>query len=119
MNDGPTINEIEERIAVIREPEMKPGRRIGSPNKSRNSPNWLRSETPGWGNRQCASAIRAVISPQPEGWAALDVLRSGCWPSRARVFAEFETNLRRERQLECIAKARAAGVYNGRPRRST
>jgi hypothetical protein len=24
--------------------------------------------------------------------------------------AEFETNLRRERQLECIAKAKAAGV---------
>lgn len=31
------------------------------------------------------------------------------------VFAEFETNLRRERQLEGIAKAKAAGVYKGRP----
>jgi DNA invertase Pin-like site-specific DNA recombinase len=31
------------------------------------------------------------------------------------VFAEFETNLRRERQLEGIAKAKAAGVYQGRP----
>jgi DNA invertase Pin-like site-specific DNA recombinase len=31
------------------------------------------------------------------------------------VFAEFETNLRRERQLEGIAKAKAAGVYRGRP----
>lgn len=30
------------------------------------------------------------------------------------VFAEFETNLRRERQLEGIAKARAAGAYKGR-----
>lgn len=30
------------------------------------------------------------------------------------VFAEFETNLRRERQLEGIAKARAKGVYKGR-----
>jgi DNA invertase Pin-like site-specific DNA recombinase len=30
------------------------------------------------------------------------------------VFAEFETNLRRERQLEGIAKAKAAGVYRGR-----
>src|SRR5258705_13182287 len=30
------------------------------------------------------------------------------------VFAEFETNLRRERQLEGIAKAKAAGVYKGR-----
>ena len=28
--------------------------------------------------------------------------------------AEFETNLRRERQLEGIAKAKAAGVYRGR-----
>jgi DNA invertase Pin-like site-specific DNA recombinase len=29
------------------------------------------------------------------------------------VFAEFETNLRRERQLEGIAKAKAAGIYKG------
>jgi hypothetical protein len=31
------------------------------------------------------------------------------------VFAEFETNLRRERQLEGIAKAKAAAVYKVRP----
>jgi DNA invertase Pin-like site-specific DNA recombinase len=31
------------------------------------------------------------------------------------VFAEFETNLRRKPQLEGIAKAKAAGVYKGRP----
>ena len=30
------------------------------------------------------------------------------------VFAEFETNIRRERQMEGIAKAKAAGVYKGR-----
>jgi len=30
------------------------------------------------------------------------------------VFAEFETNLRRERQLEGIAAAKARGVYRGR-----
>jgi DNA invertase Pin-like site-specific DNA recombinase len=30
------------------------------------------------------------------------------------VFAEFETNLRRERQLEGVAKAKAKGVYKGR-----
>lgn len=30
------------------------------------------------------------------------------------VFAEFETAIRRERQLEGIAKAKAAGVYKGR-----
>ena len=33
------------------------------------------------------------------------------------VFAEFETNLRRERQLEGIAKAKAKGVYKGRPKK--
>lgn len=31
-----------------------------------------------------------------------------------RVFAEFETNLRRERQLEGIAAAKTRGVYRGR-----
>src|SRR6476660_6590478 len=30
------------------------------------------------------------------------------------VFAEFETNLRRERQLEGIANGKARGVYKGR-----
>jgi hypothetical protein len=30
------------------------------------------------------------------------------------VFAEFETNLRKERQLEGIAAAKARGVYKGR-----
>ena len=30
------------------------------------------------------------------------------------VFAEFETSLRRERQMEGIAKAKANGVYKGR-----
>jgi DNA invertase Pin-like site-specific DNA recombinase len=32
------------------------------------------------------------------------------------VFAEFETNIRKDRQLEGIAKAKAAGVYSGRKR---
>ena len=31
------------------------------------------------------------------------------------VFAEYETNLRRERQMEGIAAAKAKGVYKGRP----
>lgn len=30
------------------------------------------------------------------------------------VFAEFETNLRKERQMEGIAKAKAKGIYTGR-----
>jgi DNA invertase Pin-like site-specific DNA recombinase len=38
-----------------------------------------------------------------------------CFLDMLGVFAEFETNLRRERQLEGIAKAKAAGVYKGRP----
>ncbi len=33
------------------------------------------------------------------------------------VFAEFETNLRRERQLEGIAKAKEAGLYAGKGRK--
>ena len=32
------------------------------------------------------------------------------------VFAEFETNLRRERQLEDIAAAKVRGAYKGRRR---
>jgi DNA invertase Pin-like site-specific DNA recombinase len=34
------------------------------------------------------------------------------------VFAEFETNLRRERQTEGIARAKAKGVYRGAALRS-
>ena len=37
-----------------------------------------------------------------------------CFLDMLGTFAEFETNLRRERQLEGIAKAKAAGVYQGR-----
>ena len=37
-----------------------------------------------------------------------------CFLDMLGVFAEFETNLRRERQMEGIAKAKAAGVYRGR-----
>ena len=29
------------------------------------------------------------------------------------VFAEFETNIRKERQMEGIAKAKAKGIYKG------
>jgi DNA invertase Pin-like site-specific DNA recombinase len=32
-----------------------------------------------------------------------------------QVVSWFETNLRKERQLEGIAKAKEAGVYKGRP----
>src|ERR671939_2028357 len=36
-----------------------------------------------------------------------------CFLDMLGVFAEFETNLRRERQLEGITKAKQAGVYKG------
>jgi DNA invertase Pin-like site-specific DNA recombinase len=54
-------------------------------------------------------ALRATEQPVDTGTAAgkafLDMLG---------VFAEFETNLRRERQLEGIRAAKAKGVYKGR-----
>lgn len=54
-------------------------------------------------------ALRATEQPIDTGTAAgkafLDMLG---------VFAEFETNLRKERQMEGIAKAKAEGVYKGR-----
>ena len=54
-------------------------------------------------------ALRATEQPidtqSAAGKAFLDMLG---------VFAEFETNLRRERQLEGIAAAKARGVYRGR-----
>ena len=37
-----------------------------------------------------------------------------CFLDMLGVFAEFETNLRKERQLEGIAKAKEKGVYEGR-----
>ena len=53
-------------------------------------------------------ALRATEQPidtsTASGKAFLDMLG---------VFAEFETNLRRERQLEGIAAAKARGVYKG------
>jgi DNA invertase Pin-like site-specific DNA recombinase len=54
-------------------------------------------------------ALKATEQPVDTGTAAgkafLDMLG---------VFAEFETNLRRERQLEGISAAKARGVYHGR-----
>jgi DNA invertase Pin-like site-specific DNA recombinase len=37
-----------------------------------------------------------------------------CFLDMLGVFAEFETNLRRERQLEGIARAKGEGLYKGR-----
>jgi DNA invertase Pin-like site-specific DNA recombinase len=60
-----------------------------------------------------AKQARLKVTEQPidtgtaAGKAFLDMLG---------MFAEFETNLRRERQLEGIAAAKARGVYKGRPK---
>jgi DNA invertase Pin-like site-specific DNA recombinase len=65
---------------------------------------------------RCSSNSRGGRGP--EGHGAADRYRYGgrqCFLDMLGVFAEFETNLRRERQLEGIAKAKAAGVYKGRP----
>ena len=40
-----------------------------------------------------------------------------CFLHMLGAFAEFETNVRRERQMAGIAKAKAAGVYRGRKRK--
>src|SRR5205085_11419230 len=56
------------------------------------------------------ATLKATEQPFDTGniYGELTVNLLGC-------FAEFETNLRRERQSEGIAKAKAAGVYKGRP----
>ncbi len=60
--------------------------------------------------RQKGAGLACTEQPVDTGSAAgkafLDMLG---------VFAEFETNLRKERQMEGIARAKAAGVYKGRP----
>jgi DNA invertase Pin-like site-specific DNA recombinase len=55
------------------------------------------------------ASLRATKQPIDTSTAA-----GKCFLDMLGVFAEFETNLRRERQLEGIAKAKAAGVYKGR-----
>lgn len=55
--------------------------------------------------------LRATEQPIDTSTAA-----GRCFLQMLGVFAEFETNLRRERQMEGIAKAKAAGVYAGKGR---
>ena len=55
-------------------------------------------------------ALRALEQPVDTGTAA-----GKAFLGMLGVFAEFETAIRRERQLEGIAKAKAEGVYKGRP----
>jgi DNA invertase Pin-like site-specific DNA recombinase len=56
------------------------------------------------------ASLKALQQPIDTSTAA-----GKCFLDMLGVFAEFETNLRRERQLEGIAKAKARGVYKGRP----
>jgi DNA invertase Pin-like site-specific DNA recombinase len=53
------------------------------------------------------ASLKATEQPIDTGTAA-----GKCFLDMLGVF-EFETSLRRERQLEGIAKAKAAGVYRG------
>ncbi|WP_375314348.1 recombinase family protein [Bradyrhizobium sp. A5] len=55
------------------------------------------------------ASLKATEQPIDTGTAA-----GKCFLDMLSVFAEFETNLRRERQLEGIADAKARGVYRGR-----
>lgn len=60
--------------------------------------------------RTKGAALKATEQPIDTATAA-----GKCFLDMLGVFAEFETNLRKERQLEGIARAKAAGVYKGRP----
>jgi DNA invertase Pin-like site-specific DNA recombinase len=60
--------------------------------------------------RARGASLKATEQPIDTSTAA-----GKCFLDMLGVFAEFETDLRRERQLEVIAKAKAAGVYKGRP----
>lgn len=55
------------------------------------------------------ASLKATEQPLDTSTAA-----GKCFLDMLGVFAEFETNLRRERQLEGIADAKARGVYKGR-----
>ena len=55
-----------------------------------------------------AATEQHVDTSTPAGKAFLDILG---------VFAEFETNLRRERQTEGVAATKQRGTYRGRPPR--
>lgn len=55
------------------------------------------------------ASLRATEQPIDTSTAA-----GKCFLDMLGVFAEFETNLRKERQLEGIAEAKLRGVYKGR-----
>lgn len=72
------------------------------------------------------SDLRDIIDRLTEKGVAFKALQQGAIDTTSSsgrlmlnmlaAFAEFETDLRRERQREGIEKAKAAGVYRGRPK---
>jgi len=61
--------------------------------------------------RQRGVILKATQQPIDTSTAA-----GKCFLDMLGVFAEFETNLRKERQLEGIARAKANGIYVGKGR---
>jgi DNA invertase Pin-like site-specific DNA recombinase len=61
--------------------------------------------------RQRGVTLKATEQPIDTSTAA-----GKCFLDMLGVFAEFETNLRKERQMEGIARAKANGVYAGKGR---
>ncbi len=59
--------------------------------------------------RARGAILKAIEQPIDTSTAA-----GKCFLDMLGVFGEFETNLRRERQLEGIASAKTRGVYKGR-----
>jgi DNA invertase Pin-like site-specific DNA recombinase len=63
-----------------------------------------------WALREARAAMRAGHQPLDTSTAA-----GKCFLDMFGVFAEFESNSRRERRLERIAKVKARGVEKRRP----
>lgn len=64
--------------------------------------------------RQRGVTLKATEQPIDTSTAA-----GKCFLDMLGVFAEFETNLRKERQMEGVARAKADGVYAGKGRPSS
>lgn len=58
-----------------------------------------------------AKGVSLKVIEQPVGTSTA---AGRCFLQMLGVFAEFETAIRRERQMEGVAKAKAQGVYKGR-----
>ena len=61
--------------------------------------------------RSRGASLKATEQPVDTSTAA-----GKCFLDMLGVFAEFETNLRKERQMEGIARAKADGIYAGKGR---